>query len=279
MSLQTNVTNWLNAYNEHDIQTTHNPDYIGSILDTNGQFHTGGGIYKQPPATGLEYEIHDFNWYAGQGVDTGTGIGGKYLLHSENGLSWDTVNATTTGLYNFVTTGSLDTLYLGYNAFGDTDEAPAQATLTAFDEFESLLVVNNFNVAVDYVAGLFGGANGNSQINVSSLVDGNGDSLISYPQYYEQVTLNSAIIYDLAFEAADSSSSTFENVLDAYLSGVSGGSIDIGNDISVINSYLSGVGSSLSFEYYDEAGDYASGGVITASAPVAEVESDLLLAA
>ncbi|MGP5019608.1 hypothetical protein ACTXK7_18730 [Vreelandella alkaliphila] len=46
MSLQTNVTNWLNAYNEQPIHTTQNPAYIGSILDTNGQFHTGGGIYK-----------------------------------------------------------------------------------------------------------------------------------------------------------------------------------------------------------------------------------------
>jgi len=276
MSLQTNVNNWLNAYNEQPIQTTHNPAYIGSILDTNGQFHTGAEIYD--PNTSLPYEIYDFNWYAGQGLNS-AGEGGKYLLHSENGLSWDTVFNANQTAYNFVTTGSLDTLYLGYKAFGDTGAAPAQATLTAFDEFESLLVVNNFNVAVDYVAGLFGGANGNSQINTSSLVDGNGDSLVSYPQYYEQVTLNSAIIYDLAFEAADSSSSTFEYVLDAYLSGVSGGSIDIGNDISVINSYLSSNGSSLSFEYYDEAGDYAASGVVTASAPVAEVESDLLLAA
>ncbi|WP_193073488.1 hypothetical protein [Pseudomonas sp. FME51] len=273
MSLQTNVTNWLNAYNEQPIQNSHNADYIGSILGTNGQFHTGGGIYDQ--SSSLPYEIFDFNWYAGQGLTSG--FGGKYLLHSENGLSWDTVFNANQTAYNFVTTGSLDTLYLGYSA--DSDFAPAQSTLTAFDEFESLLVVNNFNVAVDYVAGLFGGANGNSQINTSSLVDGNGDSLVSYPQYYEQVTLNSAIIYDLAFEAADSSSSTFEYVLDAYLSGVSGGSIDIGNDISVINSYLSSNGSSLSFEYYDEAGDYAASGVVTASAPVAEVESDLLLAA
>lgn len=278
MSLQTNVTNWLNAYNEQPIQTTHLPAYIGSILDTNGQFHTGGLIYKQPPATGLQYEIYDFNWYAGQGLNS-AGEGGKYLLHSENGISWDTVNATTAGLYNFVTTGSLDTLYLGHNPITETGAAPTAGNVTSFNPYESLLVVNNFNVAVDYVAGLFGGTNGNSLINVSSLVDANGNGLISYAQYYEQVTLNSAIIYDLAFEAAPSSYSTFEYVLDAYLSGVSGGAIDIGDDINVINSYLSGVGSSVSFEYYDEAGDYATGGVITSSAAVAEVESDLLLAA
>lgn len=37
----------------------------------------------------------------------------------------------------------------------------------------------------------------------------------------------------------------------------------------------------MSIEYYDEAGDYASGGVITSAsfAAVAEVDSDLLLAA
>ncbi|GLR64511.1 hypothetical protein [Marinospirillum insulare] len=59
MSLQTNVTNWLNAYNEQPIQSSLNSDYIGSILDTNGQLHTGAEIYD--PNTSLPYEIYDFN--------------------------------------------------------------------------------------------------------------------------------------------------------------------------------------------------------------------------
>lgn len=274
MSLNSNISNWLTAYNAVPFQTSQDPKYIGSILGTNGQFHTGIGVYNPQPATGLDYEIYDFNWYAGQGLHSGIS-GGKYLLHSENGLSWDTADRNSNNLYEFETTGTLNTLYLGYNA--DTGDSPLQGTLTAFNATQSLLVVNNFNVAVDYVAGLFGGTDGNSQILSSALVDANGKSLITYPQYYEKVTLNSAIIYDLAFEAAASDYSTFEYVLDAYLSGFSSGAIDLDSDIGVINTYLSNNGSDLSFEYYAQAGSYAPGGVITSAA--AEVESDLLLAA
>lgn len=276
MSLQSNVTSWISAYNAVPFQTSQNPDYLGSILGTDDQFHTGIGLYKQPPASGLQYEIYDFNWYAGQGL-TGA-AGGKYLVHSENGLSWDTVNADTVGQFNFVTTGSLDTLYLGYNAIGDTGESPAEATLTTFNPYGPLLVINNFSTAIDHVAGLFGGTDGNSQILSSALVDSDGKSIITFPQYYEKVTLNSAIIYDLAFESAESDQSTFEYVLATYLKDISNGDITIDSDIADINTYLSDK-SDLSFEYYPQAGSYAPDGEITTSAPVAETNSDLLLAA
>ncbi len=277
MSLKSNITTWLGDYdntNVTDINTA--TESIGSILTVGGVYHTGGAgesnsIYD--PDSSLPYEIYDFKWYAGQGLDS-SGFGSKFLAYSENGMSWDTKFSTVPNKFEFETTGDIDTLYLGYNA--DTDYSPAQATLTAFDANESLLVINNFNVAVDYVAlNTFGVADGNGLITVNA---GNQD-LFSYPQYYEKVTLNSAIIYDLTFDEAVASTSTFEYVLDAYLSGFSSGAISSASDISVINSYLSSNGSSLSFDYYDEAGDYAAGGVVTASAPVAEVESDLLLAA
>lgn len=219
-------------------------------------YHTGGAgepnsIYD--PSSSLAYEIYDFKVYAGQGLDS-SDFGSKFVLESTGGFSWDTVNAGG-GKYSFETSGSLNTLKLGYAA--DTGYAPGQTTLTAFDTSEPLLVVNNFNVAVDYVAlNTFGVANGNAAITVNA---GN-QGLFSYPQYYEQVTLNSAITYDLTFDEAAAATSTFEYVLDAYLSGFSGGAI-----------------SSVSFDYYATAPSSFSS--VEASTAFAEVESDLLLAA
>lgn len=277
MSLKSNVTAWLGDYDNSNQNGANATKSIGSILTVGNDYHTGGvgtpySIYD--PTSSLPYEIYDFKVYAGQGLDSvGPGaFGSKFVLESTNGFSWDTVDANNNGKYEFVTSGNLNTLKLGYAA--DTGYAPAQATLTAFDTSAPLLVVNNFNVAVDYVAlNTFGVANGNVDITVNA---GN-QGLFSYPQYYEQVTLNSAIIYDLTFDVATAATSTFEYVLDAYLSGFSGGAISSASDISVINSYLSSNGSGLSFEYYAQAGSYAPGGVITSAA--AEVESDLLLAA
>ncbi|GLR64510.1 hypothetical protein [Marinospirillum insulare] len=116
-------------------------------------------------------------------------------MHSDNGLSWDTVNASTAGLYNFVTKGSLDTLYLGHNTITETGTAPTVGNLTSFNPIRVAASGQQLQPSSeDYVAGLFGGTNGNSQIATSALVDANGDNIISFPNYYENVTLNSAII-------------------------------------------------------------------------------------
>ncbi|THF64792.1 hypothetical protein E6C76_12150 [Pseudothauera nasutitermitis] len=279
MSLQSNINDWLGDYTNTNVTDPITATKsIGSILTVGGAYHTGGAgesnsIYD--PGSSLPYEIYDFKWYAGQGLDS-SGFGSKFLVYSEGGISWDTkYSLTTPGKFEFETTGSIDTLYLGYNA--DTGYSPAQATLTAFDTNESLLVINNFDVAVDYVAfNTFGVADGNGQITVNA---GN-QNLFTYPGYYAKVTLNSAIIYDLTFDEAAASTSTFEYVLATYLSDFSNNAITINSDISVINNYLSSNGSSLSFEYYAQAGTYAPGGVITeALASAAAVESDLLLAA
>ncbi len=277
MSLKSNVTAWLGDYDNSNQTGPNATKSIGSILTVGNDYHTGGvgtlySIYD--PNSSLPYEIYDFKVYAGQGLDSvGPGaFGSKFVLESTSGFSWDTVDANNNGKYEFVTSGNLNTLKLGYAA--DTGYAPAQATLTAFDTSEPLLVVNNFNVAVDYVAlNTFGVANGNAAITVNA---GN-QGLFSYPQYYEKVTLNSAIIYDLTFDEAAAATSTFEYVLDAYLSGFSGGAITSASDISVINSYLSANGSSVSFDYYATAPSSLSS--VEASTAFAEVESDLLLAA
>ncbi|AQZ99371.1 hypothetical protein B5M06_15040 [Comamonas kerstersii] len=276
MSLKSNVTAWLGDYDNSNQTGPNATASIGSILTVANDYHTGGAgepnsIYV--PNSSLPYEIYDFKVYAGQGLDSvGAGaFGSKFVLESTNGFSWDTVNAGG-GKYSFETSGSLNTLKLGYAA--DGGYSPAQATLTAFDTAEPLLVVNNFNVVVDYVAlNTFGVADGNAQITVNA---GN-QNLFSYPQYYDKVTLNSAIIYDLTFDEAAAATSTFEYVLDAYLSGFSGGAITSASDISVINSYLSANGSSVSFDYYATAPSSLSS--VEASTAFAEVESDLLLAA
>lgn len=278
MSLKSNVTAWLGDYDNSNQTGANATKSIGSILTVGNDYHTGGAgepnsIYI-PSSSHPPYEIYDFKVYAGQGLDSvGSGaFGSKFVLESTSGFSWDTVDANSNGKYEFVTSGNLNTLKLGYAA--DTGYAPAQATLTAFDTSEPLLVVNNFNVAVDYVAfNTFGVADGNAQITVNAA----NQDLFTFPQYYEQVTLNSAIIYDLTFDAAAAATSTFEYVLDAYLSSFSGGAITSASDISVINSYLSSHGSSVSFDYYTTAPSSFSS--VEASTAFAEVESDLLLAA
>ncbi|MGZ3129261.1 hypothetical protein, partial [Pseudomonas aeruginosa] len=45
MSLQTAITDWRDIYDETGIGQN-DPDYIGSIRDVNGVFHTGVGIYQ-----------------------------------------------------------------------------------------------------------------------------------------------------------------------------------------------------------------------------------------
>lgn len=277
MSLQSVINDWLGDYdNTHQTDPATATKSIGSILTVANVYHTGGAgesnsIYV--PNSNHPYEIYDFKVYAGQGLDSvGPGaFGSKFVLESTSGFSWDTVDANNNGKYEFVTSGNLNTLKLGYAA--DTGYAPGETTLTAFDTAEPLLVVNNFNVVVDYVAlNTFGVADGNAQITVNA---GN-QNLFSYPQYYDKVTLNSAIIYDLTFEKAAAATSTFEYVLDQYLLGLSGNTVDLSSSWAAINSTLSGTGVSIS--YYD----YAPSSAVAADAyavAAAEVESDLLLAA
>ncbi|SHI25591.1 hypothetical protein [Pollutimonas bauzanensis] len=269
MSLQSETAIWRDDYDNSGI-TGGGGDaaYLGSIQGPTG-YHTGPGIYNPNPGAGLVYEIFDFNWYAGQGL-TGT-YGAKYLLNSEGGFSWDTKAAAVSGKFDFVTTGDLDNLYLGYNPFTDTGASPAELTLTTFRAVDPLLVVENFDIAANYVAlNTFGVANGNVAIDASDFVS---KGLLSNAQYYDKVTLNSAVIYDLSFDIKDAS--VFEFVLDRYLE--SRGS-DITDSFLNIQTALAGTG--VSITYYDAAGDYASGGVITALAqPELEVASDLLLAA
>lgn len=75
------------------------------------------------------------------------------------------------------------------------------------------------------------------------------------------MTLNSTVIYDLAFNAT--ATSTFEFVLDQYLSGISGNTISSVSSLSAINAYLDTIGSAVEFQEYASAGSYASGGVVT----------------
>lgn len=268
MSLQTVTSTWRGDYDETAIGT-HDPAYIGSILDVNGSYHTGRGIYE---STSPSYAIYDFNCYAGQGVDYSTPAngGGKYLVQSEGGFSWDTTYDSGTQKYTFVTSGDLDCLYLGYTPGGDTGAAPASSTLTTFDAYESLLVVTGFNIAVDAVAvSEFGATDGNDGIAVS----GTFASILANASLYEEATLNSAVLYGLAFD--NTTTSAFEFVLDKYLESLGS---DITDSFTDIATALTGTG--VSITYYDEADEYADGGVIGCGCTEsAEAESDLLLAA
>ncbi|ENM5738270.1 hypothetical protein AB1F87_001798 [Vibrio mimicus] len=269
MSLQTVITDWRDIYDQTGIGS-YNPSYIGSIRDVNGKFHTGKAIYQEG------YKIYDTNWYACQGVDyTDTDLGGgKFLLESGKGFSWDAVNINSNSLLEFETSGNLDSLYLGTTPSGDTGPAPAEGTLTTFNDGEPLLVVKGLNMAVNYVAAnQFGVTDGNSAISVSATAtDGTVlSSILANAQLYETATLNSTMLYSMAFDKTDTQA--FEWVLDKYLE--SRGS-DITDTFEDIQTALAGTG--VSVDYYDKAGDYASGGVITSSA-AAEVDGDLLLAA
>lgn len=267
MSLQSEITSWRASYDQTNIGTN-NPAYLGSLRDVNGNYHTGLGTYENG------YKPYDFTIYTGQGVDhtIPTDGGGKYLVKSTNGFSWSTTDQDQDGLYEFTSSGSLNSLYLGYTPDGDNNPAPAQATLTTFNSDYPLIVVTGFNIAVDSVASsVFGVANGNSAIAVS----GTFASLLANSALYESATLNSAVLYSLTFDST--TTQAFEFVLDKYLE--SKGS-DITDSFADIQSALAGTGVSIS--YYDEAGDYASGGVVTsavAQAALAESTSDLLQAA
>ncbi|MFJ5483614.1 hypothetical protein [Pectobacterium actinidiae] len=273
MSLKTAIDDWRDIYDEAIIVTQNDPAYIGSIRDTSGTFHTGANIY-----IGVTNQIHNFNVYAGQGVDhlNPSNGGGKFMVESTaaTGFAWNTVDTNGNGKYEFVTSGNLNKLSLGYTPSGDNGAAPASATLTSFDTGEPLLVVNGFNIAVDYAATLFGtGYNGNSAINVSATAsDGTAlSSILANASLYESATLNSTVLYSLAFD--NTGVQAFEWVLDKYLE--SKGS-DITDDWADIQTALSGSG--VSVTYYD----YAPSSAVAADAyavAAAEVESDLLLAA
>ncbi|HBY2266960.1 hypothetical protein R5022_18845 [Pseudomonas aeruginosa] len=272
MSLQTAIADWRSTYDQTEINA-YNPAYIGSIRDISGGFHTGSGIY----VSGTN-QIYNFNVYAGQGVDHATPAdgGGKFVVESTaaTGFAWNTVDTNGNGKYEFVTSGQLNKLSLGYTPSGDIGAAPAATTLASFETSAPLLVVNGFNIAVDYAASLFGtGYNGNTAINVSATAsDGTVlSSILANASLYESATLNSTVLYSLAFD--NTSVQAFEWVLDKYLE--SKGS-DITDDWADIQTALSGTGVSIS--YYD----YAPSSAVAADAyavAAAEVESDLLLAA
>jgi len=164
MSLQSAINDWRADYDETRINE-YNPDYIGSIRDTSGVYHTGPGIYQ----TGSN-AIYTFNVYAGQGVDhdNPTLGGSKYLVYSNAGFSWNTIDEDGNGKYEFVTSGNLDGFILGYTPTGDYNPSPAEATLGAFDFTQPFLAVDGFSIAVNYAASLFGAADGNSAIDVSA---------------------------------------------------------------------------------------------------------------
>ncbi|HEI8721475.1 TPA: hypothetical protein SLF58_002721 [Serratia marcescens] len=208
MSLQSNINTWKGIYDNAGINTGGgNPAYIGSVLDVNGGYHTGTGIYQ----TGNK--IYDFNIYAGQGVPVGGTSGGKFLVESTGGFSWNTVPSGSA--YAMQTSGSLNNLYLGTTPVGDNAPAPAPSTLTAFDGDEPLLVIKGFNIVSDYAATLFGGSNGNSSIALSQAGTGAatgitfGD-LMAKANLYASATFNSAVNYNLAFEENALGVSTFE---------------------------------------------------------------------
>lgn len=277
MSLQSNISAWQLAYDNAGITAGGgDPNYIGSVCATNGSFYQGANIYQ----TGT-YQIHEFNWYSGQGVPSGGSSGGKFLVGSNNGFSWNTVDANSNGALEFVTSGSLNTLYLGTSA--DNSASPECATLTAFDVNSPLLVVNGFNVAVDDVAfDVFGVANGNTAIPVDSSVATPSlfTNLMSNPQYYESATLNSAILYDLAFEDNAHSQQAFEFVLDQYLLGLSGNTVNLSSSWAAIDGVLASTG--VDIDYYEFADEYVADGVIPTDcgcSATAGVDSDLLLAA
>lgn len=272
MSLQTNIGTWQGIYDNTGINGGGgNPAYIGSVCATNGTFHQGSDIYQ----TG--YKIYDFHWYAGQGVTPSTGTsGGKFLVESSAGFSWNTVDQNSNGKYEFVTSGTLNTLYLGTTPTGDSGASPACSTLTTFNPFQPLIVVGNFNIAVDYAATLFGGANGNSAIALTTSGGGTTFStLMSNPGYYESATMNSAILYDLAFDTSSNAMQTFEWALDKYLESIGS---DITDSVSTIQSALTAANSDLTIDYYSYAmGHYPTSGCSCSA--TAGVDSDLLLAA
>ncbi|SHE90580.1 hypothetical protein SAMN02745117_01010 [Lampropedia hyalina DSM 16112] len=271
MTLKSNIDTWTGLYNNTGINAGGgNPAYIGSVIDVNGNPHVGPAIY-----TGVGNAIWEFNWYAGQGLPSGGTSGGKFLVESTGGFSWDTVPATGS-LLSMETEGSLNTLYLGTNALGDTGASPGQYTVTTFNPLQPLLVVDGFNYVVDYAATLFGASDGNDTILLTDTTAGGlaFEDLMSKPGYYGSATMNAAVLYNLAFEENVEGVSIFEWALDQYLKH-EGAANGIADTWTNIDNALSDT--NVSIDYYAQASTYASGGVITSAA--AEVESDLLLAA
>lgn len=278
MSLKTKIDAWRIAYDEYEIDVNHDPNYIGSICDVNDNYHTGNGIYDTS-VSAPNYSIYDFKWYAGQGVDhvtPGNG-GGKFLVGSADGFSWDTTYNAVTG-YSFETEGDLNCLYLGTTPEGDDGPAPAYGTLTAFDPYSPLIVIKCFNVAVDWVAAnVFGapGDDGNTQFSAASLVDGNNDSILANAGMYDKATLNSAVLYSLAFD--NTNTQAFEFILDKYLESIGSDITDCCEDIALA---LANAESCLSISCYEFANDYAEGGVIPCDDCDCDCNTnDLLLAA
>jgi len=267
-SLQNAIHEWRADYDETRINE-YDPDYIGSIRATNGNFYSGTDIYI--PGSN---QIYTFNVYAGQGVDhnnTSEG-GGKFAVYSYEGFSWNTIDANNNGQYEFVTSGNLDFLMLGHSAPNDNGAAPSADTLGAFNLDHPLLFVMGFDIAVNYAASLFGVADGNSAIDVSATAsDGTTlSSILANSFLYETATLNSTVLYSLAFD--NTGVQAFEWVLDKYLE--SKGS-DITDSFDDIANALEGTGVYIS---YFDGGFF--GGLNDDFAPfVAEVQDDLLLAA
>jgi len=247
----------------------HDPAYIGSILATNGNFYTGGGIYENA------YKIYDFNVYAGQGVNPGnTSAGGsKFVAYSEAGFSWNTVPGGSSNTYKFETSGSLDVLMFGHSPVNDNGAAPSEEKLTWLDYTKPMLFVSGFDIAVNYAASLFGATDGNSAIAVSATAsDGTTlSSILANSTLYDSVTLNSTVLYSLAFD--NTSVQAFEWVLDKYLESLGS---DITDSFEDIANALAGTGVDIGyyegFSFYNSAND----DVLPFGA---QVEDDLLLAA
>jgi len=269
-SLQNAVNDWRAGYDNTGANINHDPAYIGSILDVNGNYYTGGDIYD--PSASPDYKIYDFNWYAGQGVnpDNTSAGGSKFVVNSEGGFSWNTTFDSSTGSLQFVTSGSLNSLYLGYSAPGDNGPAPAEDTLTTFDMTQPLLTVHGFDIAVNYAASLFGAADGNSAIDVSATAsDGTTlSSILANSSLYDSVTLNSTVLYSLAFDTTNVQA--FEWVLDKYLESLGSDITDSFDDIAAA---LEGTGVEIS--YYEGFFVHMSANDDVSMA----VEDDLLLAA
>lgn len=290
MTLQTDLNTWESNYDSSGINSwTVGSNYIGSVK--NGTtFESGLDIYQTRPGVpsgNNNYTIHDFEWYAGQGVVTSSSIGSKYLVHSDTagGFSWDTIDVGGSGvrMYNFVTTGRLDTIYLGSSS--ETSESPSEVNLNAFVGTSPLLVIDNFYVAANYV--------GNALTTSLGLGSGHGNSLIpvlgssgvsdwlSNEDYYQNVTINSAVLYGLAFPDTtnniNGSQTALEYVLDTYLQSLGQG-VSLNSSYSAIETALLNVGSDLTIDYYSAASNYPGSEITTAFAPSLLAEDALVVA-
>lgn len=288
MSLQTELASWKNAYDNVGINDwTDGWKYIGSICATDGNFYTQGTLNPTnsmyETGTGNDYIIHPFYCYAGQGTHLNGGTS-KFLVHSENGFSWDTIYNPSSGrYYDFESSGQIDTIYLGSTT--ETSESPTQANFNVFDSSQPLLVIDNFYVAANYVGNLIAVANGAASGDGNSSLDYNDtyggvavSSWLSNEQYYLSTTVNYAVLYGLTFNSSANitgSQNALEYVLDTYLKSISGGAVDITDDLLDIEDALLEAESTLTIEsYYDE-----DGVIDICNCPETEAANDTLLAA